>query len=156
MHGILDVMLDTEQVQNVRLEWNIETAVKVADAFAQRAGLQDVALSLVRFSQNALFRLPNLQLTVRIYSPLEDPSRVKLMVDCAKSLESQGFPAVRVWHQIDEQPVNILGYEVSVWKWIEQAKRNVDPFYAFGQLIRRFHDLDGKFDAVIPSFDPLI
>lgn len=156
MHSTVGVTFNTEQVENARLEWNIEAAVKVANAFTHRAGLQDVSLSLVRFRQNALFRLPNLQLTVRIYSPLEDPSRAKLMVDCARALESRGFPAVRLWHQIHEQPVNILGYEVSVWKWIEQEKRNADAFHAFGQLIRRLHDLDGKFDADIPAFDPLI
>ena len=138
------------------MEWTVETAAEVANAFARHAGLQDDSLSLVRFRQNALFRLPKLQLTLRIYSPHEDPSRATLMVDCARQLEAHGFPAVRSWRGIDEQPVNIHGFEVSVWQWIEQEKRNADAFHAFGHLIRRFHDLDGKLDMDVPPFDPLL
>ncbi len=77
------------------------------------------------------------------------------MVHCAKLLETQGFPAVRLWHEIDKQPVNILGFEVSVWKWIEQEKGNADEFCAFGHLIRRFHDLDRELNMEVPPFDPL-
>ena len=136
--------------------WNVETAAKVAAACAQQAGLQGASLRLVRFRQNALFRLPDLELTLRIYSPREDPSRAKVMVDCATLLETHGFPSVRLWHEVDPQPLNILGFEVSVWKWIEQEKSNADAFSNFGRLIRRFHDLDGKLDMEIPAFDPLM
>lgn len=47
----------------MNMEWNIETAFKVAKAFAQHAGLQGVPLRLVSFRQNALFCLPNPPLT---------------------------------------------------------------------------------------------
>ena len=136
--------------------WNVETAAKVAAAFVQQAGLQGASLSLVRFRQNALFRLPERRLTLRIYSPHEDPSRAKVMVDCAKLLETHGFPSVRLWPEVDPQPLNILGFEVSVWKWIEQERNNADRFSNFGRLIRRFHDLDGKLDMEMPPFDPLM
>ena len=136
--------------------WNVETAAKVAAAFAQQAGLNCASLRLVRFRQNALFRLLDRQLTLRIYSPHEDPSRAKVMVDCAKLLETHGFPSVRLWHEADPQPLNILGFEVTVWKWIEQVRNNADAFSNFGHLLRRFHDLDGKLDMEMPPFDPLM
>ncbi len=135
-------------------EWNVETACKVAEVFAQHAGLQSVPLRLVSFRQNALFRLPNRQLIVRIYSPNEDPSRAELMVHCAKLLETRGFPAVRLWHEIATQPVHILGCEVSVWQWLELEKRDGDAFCAFGHLMRRFHDLDCAREMEVPPFDP--
>ena len=137
------------------LAWNIETAVDIARAFIRHAGMNADALSLVRFRQNALFRLRCAQLTLRIYSPHEDPSRARLMVDCTRSLAAHGFPAVRLSEAIDQQPVNIRGYEVSAWQWIEEEKSDADAFGAFGHLLRRLHDLDGKLDVELPLFDPL-
>ena len=137
--------------------WNLLRARDVAQSFAKSCGLDSNGARLVSFRQNALFVFPVPGVTVRIYSPLEDPTRAKLMLECAETLRELNFPAVRPWGGLSAQPLLIQGCTVTAWEWLELDKdaRNDKAYPQFGQLLATFHSLDFKPGIKVPAFDPV-
>ncbi len=133
--------------------WTEDIARAVCDAFLARYGMSGAHPKPISFRQNAIYRVPGPDISVRIYGPGEDQSRAALMVRCARWLERRGFPAVRLSPIEADQPFDLLGYKISVWRWIEQERPNADPAFTFGRLLRSLHDLPMDDAPAVPRFD---
>ena len=77
------------------------------------------------------------------------------MVISALWLKERSFPAVRVSPIEIAQPLNLLGCQTSVWQWIVADEPGQDSAFAFGQLLRRFHDLPATDAPSVPDFDQM-
>jgi Ser/Thr protein kinase RdoA (MazF antagonist) len=135
--------------------WSPEGAREVADAFLDSEGLQEPAVELLRFYQNAIFRLPRSGLTLRIYGPEDARAKAVLMVSTARFLEDRHFPSVRLAPHESGQPFELLGRQVSLWRWIDEDAGKPRDFRAFGALLRRLHEIAEKPGFSVPRFDPM-
>ena len=139
----------------MELPWNESVARRVCDTFMVHAGLSDHNPALISFRQNAIFHIPGPDISLRIYGPGENQTRATLMVNIARWLNEQNFPAVRLSPIETAQPFNLLGYQTSVWQWVVADEPGQDGNFAYGQLLRRFHDLPATDAPSVPGFDQM-
>src|SRR5580658_422423 len=123
------------------LPWSESFAWRVCDAFIVRAGLSTYHPALISFRQNAIFYISGPNISLRVYGPGENQTRAKVMVISARWLQERNFPSVRLSPIETAQPFNLLGYQTSVWNWIAADETAQDRAFAYGQLLRQFHDL---------------
>jgi Ser/Thr protein kinase RdoA (MazF antagonist) len=135
--------------------WSENVARQVCDKFVSRLGLSEARPKLISFRQNAIFFFPDAGFSLRIYGPGEDPGRAALMVNCARWLESHNFPAVRLAPVLAEQPLDLLGYQISVWQWVKQDDSRPNSAFLYGRLLRDFHALPSNDELAVPAFDPV-
>jgi Ser/Thr protein kinase RdoA (MazF antagonist) len=135
--------------------WSPEGAREVADAFLDSEGLREPDVELLRFYQNAIFRLPRSGLTLRVYGPEDARAKAVLMASIARFLEDRDFPSVRLAPRTSGQPFEVLGRQVSLWRWIDEDAGKPRDFRAFGALLRRLHAIAGKPGFSVPRFDPM-
>jgi hypothetical protein len=126
------------------------TTVKIADDAPARihatlavicaeAGLDNRDAELIKFTNNAVFRLPREQVVVRIAGSATVAGRVPKVIQVAKWLSAHAMPAVRLLGDIT-QPVNVDGQLATVWQLVPTSAS--DPTGAdLGQILRRWHDL---------------
>jgi thiamine kinase-like enzyme len=137
-------------------EWSIERVQHVAQTFLQDAGLSEPRAKLVRFYQNAIFHLPDHRLTLRIYGPENARKRAALMVSFARFLEERNFSSVRLSRRFADQPMDVLGTQVSVWEWIDADAQGAKQPRAFGALLRALHFTANRADFRAERFDPIM
>ena len=137
------------------LPWSEDVARTVRDAYLARANLMGTEPELISFRQNAIFRIPGPDISVRVYGPGEDRTRADLMVRCARWLDQQDFPAVRLAPIESQQPFDLLGHRVSIWKWIDRVPTGPRGAFALGQLLRRFHGLPAPAGLNVPELDQI-
>ncbi|MEM7253956.1 MAG: phosphotransferase [Pseudomonadota bacterium] len=142
----------TQSTPNV---WNESKAWSLAGDVMQRLGEQGDVI-LVRFRQNAIFRVTQLGLTIRIYSPHDDPTRAHVMLDTAKRLAAVDFPAVRPWSTMGDRPMVIDGYQITLWRWLESARNPLVGSHDFGRCLRAFHELGLAPSARWPRLEPIV
>ena len=135
--------------------WSQRVAQQVLDEFAARFGISGARPKLISFRQNAIFYLADQGISLRIYGPAEHPVRAALMVNCARWLERHNFPAVRLSPILAGQPLDLLGYQISVWQWVRQD--DLRPHYAllYGRLLKSFHALPENDEFAVLPFDPV-
>ena len=136
-------------------KWNPDFALHVAQTFCRQAGLHDRVLKLVRHYRNAIFHIPSDGLTLRVYGPDAPLERARRMVSFARLLESRGFPSVRLSDRFADQPMEILGTQVSVWKWVNETKVGGKDFRSFGALLKALHLLTDAVPFPAEPFEPL-
>jgi len=141
--------------ERMELPWSEPVAWSVCDTFMVRAGLSNHRPALISFRQNAIFYVPGPDISLRIYGPGENQTRATLMVISARWLEEHNFPAVRLSPIETTQPFNVLGYQTSVWQWVAADKAKQDSAFAYGKLLRRFHDLPATDAPPVPDFDQI-
>jgi Ser/Thr protein kinase RdoA (MazF antagonist) len=137
------------------MTWTPAAAHDVLIEFCKMSGLQPDGARLVSFRQTALYHLSAYDVSLRIYAPHEPPGRGIPMLECARWLERHNFPAVRPSTLLEQQPVNVLDCQVSLWQWISEAPRPADEARQFGRLLRRFHDLEDNAAVPVFPFDPM-
>ncbi|MBW1601911.1 aminoglycoside phosphotransferase family protein [Streptomyces sp. JJ66] len=121
-------------------------AAQLASDAARKAGLDPTGAELIRFGENALFRLPSHPVIVRVARSTDYLGSVRKEVAVARWLAREGFPAARVLDDV-EQPLVVEGCPVTFWHLIEAADRQ--PTYGeLGTLLRDLHSL-----SVPPSLD---
>ena len=135
--------------------WSVGEAKKVAEALLRDAGLREPGMTLIRFYHNGIFRLPGSGLTLRVYGPDNDLARARLMVAAARFLQRQEFPAVRPAEDFPDQPLEVLGRQVSVWRWIDGDPGVRKRPSSFGKLLRRLHRTVMRPALEADSYDPL-
>ncbi len=135
--------------------WSPEGARRVANAFLQSEGLREPGIELLRFYQNAIFRLPRNGLSLRVYGPEDARAKATLMVSVARFLEDREFPSVRLAPREGRQPFEVLGRQVSLWRWIDEDAGKPRDFRAFGALLRRLHAIAAEPGFAVPRFDPM-
>ena len=139
----------------MELPWSESVARRVCDTFMVRAGLSNYHPTLISFRQNAIFFISGPDISLRIYGPGENPTRATLMVRSARWLKERNFPAVRLSPIETAQPFDLLGYQTSVWQWVVADAPRQDGAFAYGQLLRRFHDLPATDTPSVPDFDQM-
>ncbi len=139
----------------MELPWSESLARRVCNTFMARAGLSNHHPTLISFRQNAIFHIPGPDISLRIYGPGENQTRATFMVISARWLEARNFPAVRLAPIETAQPFTVLGYQTSVWRWVVADEPGQDGAFAYGQLLRRFHDLPAADAPAVPDFDPM-
>jgi Ser/Thr protein kinase RdoA (MazF antagonist) len=117
-----------------------------------QARLSSGGAELLRFGENAIYRLAADPVVVRIARSADRLARVERELCVARWLAAANIPAVRMIKEI-EQPLLVDGHPVSFWRSVSgggPAPTHVD----LARLIAAFHSLpDSPCD--LPSFQPL-
>ncbi|WP_460065621.1 aminoglycoside phosphotransferase family protein [Streptomyces sp. YKOK-I1] len=127
-------------------------AARVLRAACRRAGLDDRGAGLIRFGENALFRLASVPVVVRIARGAEWASTARKEVAVARWLAAEGFSAARIVEDV-EQPLLIDGHPVTFWHLIVEGDRKA-TYGELGGILRDLHSLTVPAGLALPSFDP--
>jgi len=142
----------------VGIEWSPEITAQIVEKFLDQNGLAGTDVELVRFHQNAIYRLPRHGLTVRIYGPEDGAAKAQLMIAFADFLKNKDLPAVRLSDRFPDQPFDIDGRQVTIWDWLDsdESADTVDGgYHAFGAALRDLHAVSNSFDYPVADLNPL-
>ncbi|MFF3439506.1 phosphotransferase enzyme family protein [Streptosporangium sp. NPDC002721] len=117
-----------------------------------RAGLASDDAELIKFTNNAVFRLRRAPVVVRVAGSSAARSRVPTVVRVARWLAEHDFPAVRLLPGC-EQPLRVEGHLVTLW----EETPEVGPRPGGGDLaamLRRLHTLADP-PADLPGWTPM-
>ncbi|MFI0777744.1 phosphotransferase enzyme family protein [Streptomyces sp. NPDC021212] len=129
-------------------------ATQAMAAACRRVGLGSDGAQLIRLGENALFRLTEHPVVVRIARSTEYLPSVRGEVEVSRWLEREGFPAARVVDDL-EQPLVIDGHPVTFWHLIKENDRKA-TYGELGAILRDLHSLslpDGLSLAPFPALD---
>ncbi|MBT0772156.1 phosphotransferase [Kineosporia sp. J2-2] len=92
--------------------------------------------TVLKFTNNAVLRLPHAGVVLRIAGSAAVGERARRVVHVARLLERHGVPAVRL-AQPDDQPMMVRGHEVTVWYDVRPVR---DPLPEdLADLLRAVH-----------------
>lgn len=103
---------------------------------------------LIKFTNNAVFALPNSHLVVRIAGSAAVGRSAGKVVDVARWLESHEMPTVRLATHLP-QPLDVDGHAVSLWELVPDTGRPATG-RDIGHTLRRFHSLPDAPDHLPP------
>jgi Ser/Thr protein kinase RdoA (MazF antagonist) len=124
----------------------------VLAAVCARAGLDPAHAELVKFTNNAVFRLARAPVVVRIAGSETMRERVPKVVRVARWLADHDIPAVRLLSDV-EQPIEIDGHCATLW----EAVPTVGPRPTgtdLGDLLRLLHTTVNELPE-LPAWQPL-
>ncbi|MCQ0023954.1 aminoglycoside phosphotransferase family protein [Streptomyces somaliensis DSM 40738] len=128
-----------------------EGAARVMAAACRSAGLDGDGARLVRFGENALFRLATHPVIVRIARSTDYLPSVRREVAVSRWLAEEGFPAARTVDDL-EQLVVVAGRPVTFWHLIEEGDRK--PAYGeLGGLLRDLHAMRLPAGLELPPYE---
>ncbi|MBN1173069.1 MAG: aminoglycoside phosphotransferase family protein [Micromonosporaceae bacterium] len=119
---------------------------------SQRLDADPTGAELVKFTNNAVFRLPQAGIVLRIAGSTTMRQRVPKVLCMAHWLAKHGIPAVRP-HPGIQQPLLIDDQIVTIWQTVATtgpAATGAD----LGRLLRRLHAVDDA-PPSLPAWDPL-
>ncbi|GGO56227.1 hypothetical protein GCM10012287_49330 [Streptomyces daqingensis] len=122
----------------------------VMAAACRQVGLDSESAELIRFGENALFRLSSHPVIVRIARSTDYLPSVRNEVQVSRWLYREGFPAARVLEDI-EQPIVVDGCPVTFWHLIEEGDRKA-TYGELGGLLRDLHALQLPEGLELPPF----
>jgi aminoglycoside phosphotransferase (APT) family kinase protein len=108
-------------------------------AVCARAGLPSAGAELIKFTNNAVFRLGRAPVVVRIAGSTAARECVPTMVRTARWLARHDFPAVRLLPGC-EQPLRVDGHLVTLWEHVPDTGTRVGGA-DLAALLRRLHAL---------------
>ncbi|MEU2788371.1 aminoglycoside phosphotransferase family protein [Streptomyces sp. NPDC007100] len=118
-----------------------------------RAGLASDGARLIRFGENALFRLAAHPVVVRIARSHEYLGSAQGEVRVSRWLSGRGFPVTRAIEDL-EQPVVVDGHPVTFWHVIEEGDRK--PTYGeLGAVLRDLHSLEPPVTVALSPYPVL-
>ena len=121
------------------------------EAVCAAAGLDARGARLLKFTNNAVFELPNDRAVVRIAGSRAMHRRTEKVVTVARWLAGHDFPAVRLMPAV-AQPVAAGDDLATVWEAVPAV--SAPPTVGdIGVLLSRFHALPQA--AALPRFDPV-
>lgn len=128
-----------------------EGITAVTEAAARLTGLSADGAELVKFTNNAVVRLPRAGAVLRIAGSDEVRSRVPVVVAAARWLEELELPAVRLLPGVPA-PVEAAGHLVTVWREVEPGG---PPAGAadLAAVLKRWHALDVPPPAELPEWN---
>jgi hypothetical protein len=126
------------------------TAV-LAEVCAQ-AGLDPAGAELVKFTNNAVFRLVGDPVVIRIAGSSAVRTRVPKIVAVARWLADHEMPSVRLLEEI-EQPVRAGHHLATLWQQVP-ATGPAPTGYDLAAILRRFHALPVP-DFALPAWRPV-
>lgn len=131
----------------------IDRPWEALEAVCRRLGLDARGARLLRFTNNAVFRLVSEPLVVRVLGAWSLRHRVWKVVDVARWFERHGLPAIRLWPGAPSQPVRAGPVLATVWWAVPHAP---EPPHAaeLGRLLRTLHELPVP-PFRLPAWEPL-
>jgi hypothetical protein len=117
-----------------------------------RARLDPAGAELVKFTNNAVFRLVRDPVVVRIAGSSAVRARVPKVVAVARWLAEHDMPSVRLLDGI-EQPVRAGGHVATLWQQVP-ATGPAPTGYDLAVILRRFHELPPP-DFELPAWRPV-
>ncbi|MFI6286456.1 aminoglycoside phosphotransferase family protein [Streptomyces sp. NPDC051018] len=126
-------------------------AAGVLAAACRSAGLDHRDAELIRFGENALFRLASVPVIVRIARSVEYLPFARNEVAVSRWLAAEGFPAARVVDDL-EQPLSIEGHPVTFWHLIREADRKA-TYGELGAALRDLHALTLPVGLELPPYN---
>jgi len=117
-----------------------------------RAGLDPTGARLLRFTNNAVFRLATRPVVVRIVGSRTLRHRVDKVVAVASWLAEHDVPAVRLLPGV-EQPVWVGEHVATLWQAVSVVDRRLTGG-DLARLLRRLHALPAP-PFPLPTWDPL-
>jgi aminoglycoside phosphotransferase (APT) family kinase protein len=131
-----------------------ETARPVLDEACRKAGLDAEGASLMRFGENALYRLTSAPVVVRIARGMDYWESVTKEVNVARWLADLVFPAAELF-EVNGQPIEVSGHPVTFWRFIPGTVAMPSDVGSLGELLREFHRLPSPTDFELPVVDIL-
>jgi hypothetical protein len=134
------------------LDGPLPNLITVLAAVCEHAGLDPTGAELIKFTNNAVFRLRRHPAVVRIAGSATMRGRVDKVVTVARWLAQQDLPAVRLLPGV-EQPVRVNGAVATVWR----AVPSVGPVPSgadLGRILRRLHSA-GHVPSELPAWRPV-
>ncbi|MGH3915671.1 MAG: phosphotransferase family protein [Pseudonocardiaceae bacterium] len=133
-----------------KLGFDGDSSRALLDVACKTVGLDSGGAELLRLGANALYRLSDAPVTVRIgRSRLAARKEIRV----ARWLASHDFPAVRLAENL-AQPISIGDVAITFWWFVEASP---DPITAqeLAWTLRELHRLPAPTDFQLPSFDPM-
>jgi Ser/Thr protein kinase RdoA (MazF antagonist) len=128
-------------------------AAAILDAACAAAGLDAAGAELIRFGQNAIYRLKHQPCAVRI-ARAAAPARVQTEVRVARWLADAEFAATRLADIAPvRQPFEAAGHLVTVWALVEESPDR-PTMTDLGHVLRGLHDLIPPADLGLGLFEP--
>ncbi|WP_405150923.1 aminoglycoside phosphotransferase family protein [Sphaerisporangium sp. NBC_01403] len=121
-------------------------------AVCAETGLDPTRAELIKFTNNAVFRLRASPVVVRIAGSTAARERAETVVRVARWLAGHGFPAVRLLPGV-EQPIRLHGQVITLWEHIPETGLRPDGA-DLAILLKRLHRLPGP-PADLPSWHPM-
>jgi len=112
----------------------------VTTAVGRLTGLPTGDAELVKFTNNAVVRLPRAAAVLRIAGSEEVRAKVPVVVATARWLEALGLPAVRLLPGVP-QPVEVAGHVVTLWRAVERGEAQPSAG-GLAAILRRWHAVD--------------
>lgn len=129
-----------------------ERLTEVLAAVCAVVGVDHRGARLLKFTSNAVFRLRDDPVVVRIAGSTALRHRVRKVVDVAGWLADNDVPAVRLLAGVP-QPIEVGDYLATVWEAVPQY-RGTPTTRDLAALLRRLHELpEPQFE--LPSWEPL-
>lgn len=116
------------------------------------SGIDHAGAELIKFTNNAVFRLPQAHAVIRIAGSSAVESRVQKVIQVATWLAEHAVPAVRLLPGHDH-PIEVNGHIATVWDLVPSvgpAPTGTD----IAHLLRQWHDLPDPTFA-LPRWEPL-
>ncbi len=109
--------------------------------------------SLIRLGQNALFRLRDVGVVVRVARSMSHWDDAVKETNVARWLAATGYPAARLADV--HQPLEVDGHPVTFWREIVGRGGREDDAGYLGRLLGRLHGLPGPTGFDLPAFEVL-
>ena len=126
------------------------TAVLLSAA-CDPVGLDPRGAELIRLGENAIFRLPQERVVVRIARSPDRWAIAAKEVGVSRWLASLDFPVARLVDGI-EQPRTANGHPVTYWTLIDEPREASSQ--DIGAVLHRLHELPPPDDPRLPCLDP--
>lgn len=111
----------------------------VLTAVSAQAGLSAAGAELIKFTNNAVFRLAEAPVVVRIAGSTAVRGRIHNVVKVARWLAEHDVPAVRLLDDVD-QPINAGGHLATLWHLIPPTGSQPTG-RELARLLRQVHDV---------------
>ena len=141
------------RVSSSTLGFGTESARRALVVACQSAGLDHAGAELIRFGENALFRLVSTPVVVRIARTKDYWSDAVNEVNVAGWLARHGLDAATACDV--PQPVDALGHPVTFWDFIAGRPGGPKDIGTLGAVLRRLHVLPPPTTFALPEEDIL-
>ncbi len=125
----------------------------VAHAVAEQVGLDSTSARIIKFTNNAVVRLPHAKAVVRIAGSSAVRHRLDAVMLAARLFHERGIPAVRL-HPRGLRPIEALGQVATVWVDAEMAGAPQAAPADLARILQAIHAMDDA-PASLPSWDPI-
>ncbi|GAA3805155.1 aminoglycoside phosphotransferase family protein [Sphaerisporangium flaviroseum] len=121
-------------------------------AVCAATGLDPGGAELIKFTNNAVFRLRGAPVVVRIAGSTAARERAATVVGVARWLAGHDFPAVRLLAGL-EQPISLHGQVITLWERVPETGPRPDGA-DLAVLLKRLHRLPGP-PPDLPEWRPI-